>query len=241
MVWPASGCVREPDGFVLSTTTVTIGLVPVWPAWSVAIARSSYVPSVRLVVLKPMLNGGPTVPIDVHEEPPCRRYSKATVAVSASVVAEIVGVPETAAPGLFTVGDGAWLSTFTVTGAEVVELPAGSVARTWICAGPSPSEVVSQLVLAAAPLATTEPLTRKAYVSGFASDALAEMVTLLPLTKEPPAGEPTEDVGAVLSTTTTPAPPGCRSMVETLLALSVIRARRWYAPSPGTVVSQLVE
>ena len=78
-------------------------------------------------------------------------------------------------------------------------------------------------------------------MSGFASDALAEMVTLLPLTKEPPAGEPTEAVGAVLSTTTTPAPPGCRSMVETLLALSVIRARRWYAPSPGTVVSQLVE
>ena len=41
IVWPASGDVSEPVGFVLSTRTVTIGLVPVWPAWSVAIARSS--------------------------------------------------------------------------------------------------------------------------------------------------------------------------------------------------------
>ena len=63
-------------------------------------------------------------------------------------------------------------------------------------------------------------------MSGFASEALAVMPTPLPLTKEPPAGEPTAAVGAVLSTTTTPAPPGCRSMVETLLALSVICARR---------------
>ena len=78
-------------------------------------------------------------------------------------------------------------------------------------------------------------------MSGFASDALAEIVTELPLTKAPPAGEPTEAVGAVLSTTTTPAPPGWRSIVETLLALSWIRARRLYAPSPGTVVSQLTE
>ena len=71
-------------------------------------------------------------------------------------------MPETAAPGLFTVGVGAWLSTFTVTGADVVELPAGSVARTWIDTGPSPTEVESQVALGDAPLATTEPLTRKA-------------------------------------------------------------------------------
>ena len=54
------------------------------------------------------------------------------------------------------------MSTFTVTGAEVVEFPAGSVARTWICAGPSPIDVESQFALAAAPLAITDPFTRNA-------------------------------------------------------------------------------
>jgi hypothetical protein len=53
------------------------------------------------------------------------------------------------------------LSTVTVTGAEVVELPAGSVARTRTCTVPSATEVESQFALAPAPLATTEPLTRK--------------------------------------------------------------------------------
>ena len=53
------------------------------------------------------------------------------------------------------------MSTFTVTGADVVELPAGSVARTWIETGPSPTEVESQVALGDAPLETTEPLTRK--------------------------------------------------------------------------------
>ena len=41
IVWPASGSVSEPVGSVLSTSTVRVALVPVWPAWSVAIARSS--------------------------------------------------------------------------------------------------------------------------------------------------------------------------------------------------------
>ena len=41
IVCPATGTVSEPVGFVLSTRTVTIGLVPEWPAWSVATARSS--------------------------------------------------------------------------------------------------------------------------------------------------------------------------------------------------------
>ncbi len=80
--------------------------------------------------------------------------------MSASLVAETVGLPEIAEPGLFRVGVGAWLSTVTVTGAEVVELPAGSVARTLICTVPSATEVESQFALAAAPLATTEPLIR---------------------------------------------------------------------------------
>ena len=44
-------------------------------------------------------------------------------------------------------------------------------------------------------------------MSGFASPPLAEIVTELPLTNVPPVGAPTEAVGAVLSTTTTPAPP----------------------------------
>ena len=63
-------------------------------------------------------NGGPTVAIDVHDEPPCGRYWNSTVAVSASLVAESVGAPEIAEPGLFSVGVGAWLSTVTVIGAE---------------------------------------------------------------------------------------------------------------------------
>ena len=41
MICPALGWVIEPVGSVLSTTTVRTGLVPVWPAPSVAIARSS--------------------------------------------------------------------------------------------------------------------------------------------------------------------------------------------------------
>jgi hypothetical protein len=39
------------------------------------------------------------------------------------------------------------------------------------------------------------------------------------------AGEPTETLGSVLSTTTTP--PGCRSIVLVLSAVSVTIARRW--------------
>ena len=66
-----------------------------------------------------------------------------------SVVTTSVGEPETAAPGSSTVGLGAWLSTVTETAAEVVELPAASVARTAIETGPSPTEVESQPALAA--------------------------------------------------------------------------------------------
>src|SRR5665647_1992797 len=57
----------------------------------------------------------------------------------------------------------------------------------------------------------------------------------------PALGAPTAALGAVLSTTTTPAPPGWRSIVETFVAASVIRARRCHAPSPGVVVFQGVE
>jgi len=76
---------------------------------------------------------------------------------------------------------------------------------------------------------------------GFASPDVAEIVTVVPLTKVPALGAPTAALGAVLSTTTTPAPPGWRSIIETFAAASVIRARRCHAPSPGVVVSQDVE
>src|SRR4051794_18510380 len=61
---------------------------------------------------------------------------------------------------------------------------------------------------------------------------------LEPLTKVPAVGAPTAALGAVLSTTTTPAPPGCRSICETFDAESVICARRCHAPSPGVGVFQ---
>ena len=82
--------------------------------------------------------------------------------MSASVLAESIGVPEIAAPGSSTVGLGALLSTVTVVWADVVVLPAGSVARTWSCTGPSPTLVESHVMLVELPLAITEPLTRKA-------------------------------------------------------------------------------
>ncbi len=92
---------------------------------------------------------------------PCARCWNSTVAVSASLVAERVGVPAIAAPGSLTVGVGDWLSTVTVTAADVVALPAASVARTVSCTGPSPTVVESHVVLVEVPLAITEPLTRK--------------------------------------------------------------------------------
>jgi hypothetical protein len=162
MVLLVLGCVIEPIGSVLSTTTVRVALVPVWPAPSVAIARSSYVSSVSEPVANGAWKGGPTVAIETHVAAPCRRCWNSTVAVSASLAAEIVGVPWMAAPGSFTEGVGDWLSTVTVTAAEVVTLPAGSVARTVSCTGPSATPVVSHVVLDELPLPMTEPLTRKA-------------------------------------------------------------------------------
>ena len=80
-------------------------------------------------------------------------------------------------------------------------------------------------------------------MSGFASPDVAEIVTLEPLTKLPALGAPTAAVGAVLSTTTTPAPPEWRSIVDWLFTTSLITARRWYAPSgvSAFVVSQSAE
>jgi hypothetical protein len=78
-------------------------------------------------------------------------------------------------------------------------------------------------------------------VSGFASPEVAEIVTVEPLTKVPAVGAPMDALGAVLSTTTTPAPPGWRSTSETFAAESVICARRCHAPSPGAEVFHEVE
>ena len=184
-----------------------------------------YVPSVRPPVANTAWKGGPTVSIKTQLLAPCARCSNVTDTVSASVVAEIVGEPAIAAPGSSTVGAGDRLSTVTDTGAEVVALPAGSVARTSSCTGPSATLVESQVMLVALPLAITEPLTRKATVNGFASPTDPTSVTLEPLTRVPAVGAPTEAVGAVLSTTTTPVPLGWRSIVETFDATSVICAR----------------
>src|SRR5258706_2089245 len=161
-VLPLLGCVIEPLGSVLSTTTVRIALVPLWPAPSVAIARSSYVPSASDPVANGAWKGGPTVATETQIAAPCARCWSSTVAVSASLVAEIVGEAWIAAPGSLTVGAGDWLSTVTVTAAGGVALPAGSVARTLSCTGPSATVVVSHAVLDELPLAITEPLTRKA-------------------------------------------------------------------------------
>ena len=116
----------------------------------------------RPPVANAVWKGGPTVAIDTQVLAPCARCWNSTVAVSASVETEMVGVPEIAAPGSFTLGVGAWLSTVTVTAADVVEFPAESVVRTCTCAGPSATPVVSQVAVAAAPLAITLPLTRNA-------------------------------------------------------------------------------
>ena len=118
-------------------------------------------PSVRLPVANGAWKGGPTVAIETQVAAPWRRCWRSTVAVSASLVAEIVGEPWIAAPGSLTDGAGDWLSTVTVTAADVVALPAGSVARTFTCTGPSATEVVSHVVLDELPLAIWEPFTRK--------------------------------------------------------------------------------
>src|SRR5260221_11378277 len=125
-------------------------------------AGSSYVPSASEPVANGVWKGGPTVAIETQLAAPWARCWNSTVAVSASLVAEIVGVPEIAAPGFVTVGLGPWLSTAPVPAADVVALPAASVARTVSSAGPSARPVVSPLVVGELPLAITLPLTRNA-------------------------------------------------------------------------------
>ncbi len=186
----------------------------------------SYVPSVRPPVAKAVWNGGPTVAIETQVPAPCARCWNSTVAVSPSLVAEIVGEPRIAAPGSASVGVGAWLSTVTVTmlavgsGGTVVGsfvFPARSVARTSIWTGPSATLELSHVAVGEVPVAITLPPTRNVYVSdGLASEAISEMVTELPLTIEPAVGAPTRAAGLVLSTTTRPPPPGWRSIDETL-------------------------
>ena len=148
-------------GSVLSTRVVRTGLVPVWPVPSVAIARRLYMPSASAVVSSAVVNGALTVAIVVQLPWPAGLRWSSTVAVSPSVETARLTVPRTFAPGSAMTGLGAVLSLVIVRVAEVVELPAASVATIWIECGPSETEALFQLVLDEPPEAICEPSTRK--------------------------------------------------------------------------------
>src|SRR5579872_1414955 len=140
---PAAGAVIEPVGGVLSTR-IACGVVVVvwWPVTSVAIARRLYEPSGIVVVSSVVAKTGQVeVAIDV-QTPPFERWNS-TDAVFAETLAERFTTPT---PVLGAVSEmvGGLLLTVTETVAEVVELPARSVATTLRVAVPSETVVVSQ-------------------------------------------------------------------------------------------------
>jgi len=144
-VAPFAGAVSETvggvvSGVVLLTVTVTTALVAVFPAPSLAMAFKVCAPFVDLVVSQEKLYGATTsrVPTLTLSSWNCTLATLTlsvafadtvtvadTVAVFAGAVSETVG----------GVVSGVVLSTFTVSAALVVELPAPSVAvavRTWL-------------------------------------------------------------------------------------------------------------
>ena len=207
-------------------TFARIGLVPVWPVWSVAIARKSYRPSLSAVVSSDVPHGVVvSLAIVTHEPPPAGRRSKSTWAVSGSDEAVSETMPLRFEPGSASVGVGSTLSTVTFRMGDVAVLPAMSSTTTWIVAGPSEPVVVFQLCVKGAPVsvASSPPWTKNLTeaIGDVTSEADAA-IAIVPDTSWPSVGAPTSATsGAVLSTTLSG-----KLVVVTLSALSVIWMRR---------------
>ena len=126
----AGGAVIVTDGGMLSTRMFELTTCAEFPASSVALARTSYRPSPAGSAVVFQDDG-----VGVHVASLWSLYSNVTggLAGEASLALAVSGtMPLTKAPpaGLEKVRDGGVLSTRAVIGAEVVELPAASVAVT---------------------------------------------------------------------------------------------------------------
>src|SRR5687768_1886579 len=150
-VAPSSGAVSVTVGGVvsgLSIVTATLALVVLLPAASVALAVIVAGPSASVVESKLVGSGpGGSVPTTV---PLIRNSTWLSASLSAASAARVTRpltvVPSSGAVRLTVGGVVSGLSIVTATLVLVVLMPAASVARALIVAGPSASVLESQLI-----------------------------------------------------------------------------------------------